>query len=49
MKRRNRIQATLQRGLTRAFVLVPLVFLLVAGAGCPSLFDSTTQRATRIR
>ena len=49
MKRRNRIKATLQRGLARALVLCPLVFVLVAGAGCPSLFESSTQRATHIR
>jgi hypothetical protein len=47
MKRRNRI--AWQRGVSRAFVLGPLVFLLVAGAGCPSLFESPTQRATHIR
>jgi hypothetical protein len=47
MKRRNRI--AWQRGVSRAFVLGPMVFLLVAGAGCPSLFESPTQRATHIR
>jgi hypothetical protein len=49
MKRRNRMKVALRRGMARAFVLAPVVFLLVAGAGCPSLFESTTHRATRIR
>jgi MYXO-CTERM domain-containing protein len=49
MKRRNRIKVALQRGCARTFVLTPVVFLLVAGAGCPSLFESPTQRATHIR
>jgi len=49
MKRNNRIQAALRRGMARTFVLGPVVFLLVAGAGCPSLFESNTQRATRIK
>ena len=49
MKRRNRIKVALQRGFARTFVVAPVVFLLVAGAGCPSLFESTTHRATHIR
>ena len=49
MKLKNRIQVAGQRGLARAFVLAPVVFLLVAGAGCPSLFESTTQRETRVK
>jgi MYXO-CTERM domain-containing protein len=49
MKRKNRIQAALRRGIARTFVFGPIVFLLVAGAGCPSLFESNTQRATRIK
>ena len=49
MKRRNRIKMALRRGLARTFVVAPVVFLLVAGAGCPSLFESTTHRATHIR
>ncbi len=49
MKRRNRIKVALRRAVARGFVLVPVVFLMVAGAGCPSLFESSTQRATRIR
>jgi hypothetical protein len=47
MKRRNRI--AWKRGVSRAFVLGPLVFLLVATSGCPSLFESPAQRATHIR
>jgi len=49
MNRKNHIQVALRRGMARAFVLAPVVFLLVAGAGCPSLFESNTQRATRIK
>jgi hypothetical protein len=47
MKRKHRI--AFRRVVSRTFVLGPLVFLLVAGAGCPSLFESATERATRIR
>jgi len=47
MKRKNRM--AIRRLASRTFVLGPLVFLLVAGAGCPSLFESPTQRATHIR
>jgi hypothetical protein len=49
MKRKNRMKVALRRGLGRAFALAPLVFLTVAGAGCPSLFESSTQRATHVR
>jgi hypothetical protein len=49
MKRRNRMKVALRRAVARAFVLAPVVFLVVAGAGCPSLFESSTERATRIR
>ena len=49
MKRTNRIKLALHRGVSRAFLLGPLAFLMVAGAGCPSLFESTTHRETRIR
>jgi hypothetical protein len=49
MKRTNQIKSALHRGTSRAFLLGPLVFLLVAGAGCPSLFESTTQRAIKIK
>ena len=44
MKRGNRINAACRRVFARAFVVAPVVFLLVAGAGCPSLFESSTQR-----
>jgi hypothetical protein len=47
MKRKHRI--AFRRVVSRTFVLGPLAFLLVAGAGCPSLFESPTVRATRIR
>ena len=49
MKRRNRIKVALRRGFARTFAVAPVVFLLVAGAGCPSLFESSTHRATHIR
>ena len=49
MKRSNRKPRILGRWLSQSFVLAPFVFLLVAGAGCPSLFQSDGQRATRIR
>jgi MYXO-CTERM domain-containing protein len=49
MKRTKSMKQMLRRGLSRALVLGPLVFLLVAGAGCPSLFDSSSQRAAQIR
>ena len=49
MKRTHRIKMTLKRQLGRAAWLGPMVFVLVAGAGCPSFFQSETQRATRIR
>jgi hypothetical protein len=49
MKRKNRMKVALRRGLGRAFALAPLVFLTVAGAGCPSLFESSAQRATHVR
>ncbi len=44
MKRANRIKLALHRGASRAFVLGPLVFLLVAG--CQSLFESTNHQAS---
>jgi hypothetical protein len=47
MKRKNRM--AIRRLAGRTFIMGPLVFLLVAGAGCPSLFESPTQRATHIR
>ncbi len=43
------MKLALRRAVARAFVLAPVVFLMVAGAGCPSLFESSTQRATRIK
>jgi uncharacterized protein (TIGR03382 family) len=43
------MKVALRRQMARAFVLAPVVFLMVAGAGCPSLFESSTHRATRIR
>jgi MYXO-CTERM domain-containing protein len=49
MKRRNRIRLGFRRAAARAFVLAPLIFLLVAGAGCPSLFESNTQRAAKVK
>jgi hypothetical protein len=50
MKRRNRSKQGFRRAVGRAFVLAPLTFLLVAGAGCPSLFEkSPEQRAPRVR
>ena len=49
MKCKNRTKVALRRGLGRAFALAPLVFLTVAGTGCPSLFESSTQRATHVR
>jgi MYXO-CTERM domain-containing protein len=49
MKRSNRMRHTLGRWISQGLVAGPLAFVLVAAAGCPSLFDSDTQRATRIR
>jgi MYXO-CTERM domain-containing protein len=49
MKRSNRKRQFLGRWISQSFVLGPLVFLMVAGAGCPSLFQSDGQRAVRIR
>lgn len=49
MKRKNRMKVALRRTVGRAFVAAPLVFLTVAGAGCPSLFESNTQRAAHVR
>lgn len=49
MKRRNRMKLGFRRASARAFVLAPLTFLLVAGAGCPSLFESKTQREVKIK
>ena len=49
MKRTKSMKQMLRRGISRAFLLGPLVFLLVAGAGCPSLFESSAQRAVQIR
>lgn len=49
MKRRNSIKLALQRGASRAVILGPLTFLLVAGAGCPSLFEGPTHRSAKIR
>jgi len=49
MKRSNRGRQTLGRYFSQSLVLGPLVFVLVAGAGCPSLFESKDQRATRMR
>ena len=49
MKRGKRIKLGLRRVLARAVVYGPLTFLLVAGAGCPSLFESTTQRVTKLK
>ena len=49
MKRRNRIKLGFRRAAARALVLAPLTFLLVAGAGCPSLFESKTPRAVKIK
>ncbi|MBN2575847.1 MAG: hypothetical protein JXP73_14870 [Deltaproteobacteria bacterium] len=49
MKRVRSMKLALRKGASRAFVVGPLTFLLVAGAGCPSLFESNTQRAAKIR
>lgn len=49
MKRAKRMKLGLRRLLSRAVVVGPLAFLVVAGAGCPSLFKSEIQRAPRIR
>ena len=49
MKSSNRVKLAVRRVVARAFVLGPLTFLLVAGTGCPSLFESPTHRATRIK
>jgi MYXO-CTERM domain-containing protein len=49
MKRKRSITRALHRGASRAFVLGPLTFLLVAGAGCPSLFESTDHRAAKLK
>ncbi len=47
MKRRNRMKLGFRRAVGRASVLAPLTFLLVAGAGCPSLFKGSTSAPPR--
>jgi MYXO-CTERM domain-containing protein len=49
MKRTNRIKQTLRHGISKAVVLGPLVFLLVAGAGCPSLFENESNRTAHMK
>lgn len=49
MKRRNRIEKRIRQALSRALLVGPLVFLAVAGAGCPSLFESGNHRAVQIK
>lgn len=49
MKPSNRKRHFSGRWISQSFVLGPLVFLMVAGAGCPSLFQSDGQRAVRIK
>lgn len=49
MKRSNRQRRFLGRWVSQGVLVGPLAFLLVAGAGCPSLFQSESQRATHIR
>jgi MYXO-CTERM domain-containing protein len=49
MKRSHRMSQTVGRWISQSLVLGPLVFVLVAGSGCPSLFESSQQRATRVR
>lgn len=49
MKRSNQTRQFLGRWMSQSLVLGPLVFLMVAGAGCPSLFESEGQRAVHIR
>jgi MYXO-CTERM domain-containing protein len=47
MKRATRIKRGLRRALSAAVIYGPLTFLLVAGAGCPSLFESQGHREAR--
>jgi large repetitive protein len=49
MKLRNQMNSTIRRGAARALALGPLTFLLVAAAGCPSLFESEAHRAPAIK
>jgi MYXO-CTERM domain-containing protein len=49
MKRGNSMRLALHRRATRALALAPLTFLVVAGAGCPSLFESRSQRAAKVK
>jgi MYXO-CTERM domain-containing protein len=49
MKRTRHVKQAMKRQLWQAAFMAPLVFVLVAGAGCPSVFESEAQRAVHIR
>jgi hypothetical protein len=49
VKHHHRIQKAIRQAASRSLVLGPLVFLIAAGAGCPSLFESAEHRAVQIK
>jgi MYXO-CTERM domain-containing protein len=49
MKRTKMAKHMLRRATSRLLVLAPLGFLLVAGAGCPTLFEGSSQRTPRMQ
>lgn len=48
-RRRQSLGRWISQGIGQGLVVAPLLFVLVAGAGCPSLFQSDSQRAVHIR